>query len=140
MKFLPFDQDRHNVEILRRVKRVERATAKAERPQTEEIAPFSAGGSVSVTASGDEPQWRVRTGGQIVNVSAHLKTAGSSSTVVTFYRNGVSIGTVTLAASATDALAYLGSYRAKNGDLISARITTAGTGAKGLSAFVVMKG
>lgn len=128
---------------VRRVENKERATTKPGRSKVEEVVPFSAAGAVALTASGDEPQWRVRTGGQIVSASLHLKTAGSSSTVMTFYLNGAAIGgtgTVTLASSATDQQAYLGNVRAKPGDLISARVTTAGTGAKGLSAFVVMKG
>lgn len=124
----------------RRLENLERPVDKPERSKTEEVAPFSGSGAVSVTAAGDEPKWRVRAGGQIIAASAHVTTAGSSSTVVTFYLNGVSMGTATLASSATDIEVYLGNYRAKPGDFISARITTAGTGAKGLSAFVVMKG
>lgn len=124
----------------RRLEDLERKTRKAKRPKDEEIAPFSAAGAISVTTAGDEPQWKVQRGGHIVNVEVSLKTAGSSSTVVTFYLNGGSMGTVTLASSDTDETAYLGAYRAKPGDKIGARITTAGTGAKGLSAFVRMKG
>lgn len=107
---------------------------------TNETAPFSAAGAVSVTPSGEVPKWKVQTGGLIEEITATLDTAGSSSTVVTAYLNGVSIGTVTLASSDTDETDLITPVRAVPGDVIGARITTAGTGAKGLSAFVVMKG
>lgn len=126
--------------ITQRVENQERKTKKGDRSKAEEIAPFSAAGAVATTTSGEEPQWRVRVGGQVVSASLHLKTSGSSNTVITFYLNGASMGTVTLTSGQTDTTAYLGSYRAKPGDMIGARVTTAGTGAKGLSAFVVMKG
>ena len=140
MKHLPRSQETVNRNLRDRVRNLERGTQFNPRPTYEEIAPFSAAGAVAVTAAGDEPQWRVQFGGQIVSASLHLKTAGSSTTTITFYLNGASIGTASLASSATDTVVYLGDYRAKNGDLIGARITTAGTGAKGLSAFVRMKG
>lgn len=140
MKHLPRDQEAVNRNLRDRLRNEERRRPANPRPTTEEIAPFSAAGAVAVTTSGEEPQWRVQTGGQIVSVSLHLKTAGSSTTTITVYLNGASIGTVSLASSATDTVAYLGDYRAKNGDLIGVRITTAGSGAKGLSAFVRMKG
>ena len=130
------DQDSAWRSLVRRLERLERKTTSPERSKHEEIVPFSQAGAVSVTTSGDEPGWHVRQGGQVVSATVRLKTAGSSSTVVTFYLNGASMGTV----SDTSEDAYLGNYRAKPGDVISARITTAGTGAKGLSAFVVLKG
>lgn len=123
-----------------RIEDLERKTKKAKRSSEVEVAPFAANGAVAVTTSGDEPQWNVQRGGQIVVASLHLKTAGSSSTVFTYYLNGASIGTATLASSATDIEVHLGSHRAKPGDKIGGRITTAGAGAKGLSAFVRMKG
>lgn len=126
--------------MLHRLDDIERRTKKPTRSKEREVVPFSQAGAVSLTASGDEPQWNVQRGGQIVVASLHLKTAGSSSTVFTYYLNGASIGTATLASSATDIEVHLGSHRAKPGDKISGRITTAGTGAKGLSAFVRMKG
>lgn len=105
-----------------------------------ERAPFSHAGAITVTTSGEEPEWDVEFGGQVTGAVVRLKTAGSSSTVVTFYLNGASMGTVTLASSETRKVAYLGDYHANPTDSIGARITTAGTGAKGLSAFVRMKG
>jgi hypothetical protein len=124
----------------RRLENVERGTRKAKRSKVEETPPWSLNGAVAVTTAGDEPLWRARTGGQIIAATMHLNTAGSSSTVGTFYLNGASIGTITLASSATDVEAYLGSHRVKPGDRIGFRITTAGTGARGLSAFLTMKG
>ena len=124
----------------RRLESVERRTKTPERSKSEEIAVWSHSGAITVTTSGEEPEHDVRVGGQLVSFKVRLKTAGSTSTVVTFYKNGASLGTVTLAASATSKEDYLGNYRAKPGDSIGCRITTAGTGAKGLSAFAVMKG
>lgn len=126
--------------IIRRLERLERTTKQPQRDKNEEIAPFSHAAAITVTTAGDEPEWDVRVGGQIVAWKVRLKTAGSSNTVMTFYLNGVSMGTVTLGSGVTSKDDYLGDYRAKSGDVIGARITTAGTGAKGLSAFVTMKG
>ena len=126
--------------LARRLERLERKTKSPERSKQEEIVPFSYSGAITLTPAGERPRWNVRTGGQVVSASLHLDTAGSSSTVMTFYLNSTTMGTITLASSDTDEEAYLGDYRAKPGDKISARITTAGTGAKGLSAFVILKG
>lgn len=97
-----------------------------------EIAQFSQYDTVTLTPASKVPSYTVKVGGLIDALSASLATAGSSSTVVTFYKNGVSIGTVTLAASdlvETDAITPV---RVAVGDRITARVTTAGTGAAGL--------
>lgn len=103
-----------------------------------ERAPFSQNGAVSVTAAGDEPIHDVMVGGKIRRGIIRLKTAGTSNTVVTFYLNGSSLGTVTAGSGVTRVEGAIGTSTAVPGDGISARITTAGTGAKGLSAFVEM--
>lgn len=98
-----------------------------------ETARWSHAGAVAVTASGDETTFDVELGGLIDELEADLKTAGSSSTVGTVYLNGVSIGTVTLAASdstETDAITPVWTVP---GDKLTGRVTTAGTGAKGFS-------
>lgn len=136
----PVDEGTPHRVSARRLEHVERKTSKAERTDEEEIAYWSHSGSLTVTTAGDEPEHDVRSGGQIVSVTLRLKTAGSTSTVGTFYLNGVSLGTVTLTSGETRVDAYLGDYRAKAGDALGFRITTVGTGAKGLSAFAVMKG
>lgn len=106
-----------------------------------EIVPFSQYGAVALTTAADSTGWVVGqaggVGGFIDEGTINLSTAGSSSTVVTVYVNGVSIGTLTYASGdttpQTDALTPT---RVVVGDRITARVTTAGTGAKGLSGFV----
>ncbi|HUR18888.1 MAG TPA: hypothetical protein VMZ51_08145 [Acidimicrobiales bacterium] len=74
---------------------------------------------------------------EIVDAVADLKTAGSSSTVATIYKNGASIGTVTLVSSdtnETDPLT-LTTFTA-DVDGVGCGITTAGTGALGLTVLV----
>lgn len=110
-------------------------------PARSEVAPFSQYGAVTLTTAADAPAWIVGqgggTGGFIDAATLYLSTAGSTSTVVTIYVNGVSIGTVTYASGdttpQTDALT---ATRVAVGARVTARVTTAGTGAKGLSAFV----
>lgn len=140
MKFLPFDQDRFNRDAAQRIKQLERDAGRNERPGRTETAYFSQSGALALTASDDAPEWDVDEGGQIVRVVARLKVAGSSSSVFTIYLNGASIGTITLTSSTTRASAYLGNYRARDGDSLSVRCTTAGTGAKSASIKIRMKG
>lgn len=111
----------------------------------DEIFPFSSYDAVALTTSGSEPEWVVGQaggyGGLIDEGTIKLRTAGSTSTIVTIYVNGSSIGTITYASGDTTPqtddltptwVAVL--------DRVSARVTTAGTGAKGLSGFVPIKG
>jgi hypothetical protein len=95
---------------------------------------------VTVTTLADTPDWDVWVGGQLVAFIVRLRTAGTSNTVVSFYVNGVFVGSVTLASGENRKVAFLGDLRVKNGDGVAAVVTTAGTGAKGLSAFVRAKG
>lgn len=109
-----------------------------------EIVPFSSYGAVALTTAADATGWVVgqggSTGGFIDQGTISLSTAGSTSTVVTIYVNGSSIGTLTYASGdttpQTDALTPT---KVVVGDLITARVTTAGTGAKGLSGFVPIR-
>lgn len=93
---------------------------------------WSMAGAVAVVADGDTPRWKVLEPFLVPSLYATLATAGSSSTVCTAYLNGVSIGTVTLAASDDDEADAITPVRAVPGDRIHMRPTTAGTGAKGL--------
>jgi hypothetical protein len=68
-----------------------------------------------------------------------ISPASQYGAVATFYVNGSSIGTVTLASGDTRIQTTV-NVRVKNTDGIQVVITTAGTGAKGLSAFLRMKG
>lgn len=140
MKHLPRTQETVNRNLRDRMRNEERGRPANPRPTTSERAPFSHSGSITVTTAGDEPEWDVEIGGQVTAAVVRLKTAGTTDTVFEFFLNGSSMGTVTLGSGVTRKVAYLGDYRGKNGDAIGGRITTAGTGAKGLSAFVRMKG
>ena len=110
-------------------------------PVVNEVAEWSQYGAVALTTAADSPEFAVGqrggTGGLIDAGTISLATAGSTSTVVTIYVNGSSIGTITYASGdttpQTDALTPT---RVVVGDKIRARVTTAGTGAKGLSVFV----
>lgn len=132
-------------ELKRRVYDLERIVKAGNRttPQGEptvETIPFAQFGDVTLTDAGDSTAWRVRVGGKIREIYASLSTAGSSSTVVTAYKNGVSIGTVTLASSDTTETDTITTVSVGPGDKITVRVTTAGTGAKGLSGFIDIKG
>lgn len=112
--------------------------------QKTEIVPFSQYGAVATTTLGDSCAWIVGqdggSGGLIDEGTMFLSTAGSTSTVITIYVNGSSIGTITYASSdttpQTDALTPT---RVVLNDVVRCVVTTVGTGAKGLSGFVPIK-
>lgn len=140
MNLLPPSQEKALVNQRDRVRQLERKAGKDARLATQEIAHISQYGAVTTTNLADSPEHDVSVGGQLVEAVVRLRTAGSTSTVVTYYLNGSSIGTVTVAASETRATAYLGDIRVKLGDGITGVVTTAGTGAKGLSGKIRCKG
>ena len=98
---------------------------------------FSLPGAVSVSTSGPDES---HIGGQLVGVICRLGTAGTSNTVVTVYRNGASLGTVTLASGETRKVGYLGNIRiAAETDVVTVGVTTAGAGASGLTVKVRLR-
>lgn len=101
---------------------------------------YSQYGAVALTADADVARYTVREGGLIDELHGALGGAGSSSTVFTWYLNGSSIGTVTLASSDTDDTDSITPIVAVPGDRIHSRVTTAGTGATGASSDLEMKG
>lgn len=131
-------------DLKRRVFDLERRTGVSSsdtRPEaTVETAQWSQYGTVTLTTAADATAHRVRKGGTIREIYGSLSTAGSSSTVVTVYKNGVSIGTVTLASSDATETDTITAVSVAPGDKLTARVTTAGTGAAGLSVFVDIKG
>lgn len=93
---------------------------------------FSWFGPLAVAVSGP---WVNRIGGYLVEVTCVLKTAGSGSSVVTVYKNGISIGTVTIPSGATTATQAFQSVPFNVGvDKMSVGITTAGAAADSLTA------
>lgn len=94
---------------------------------------FSLPGSVTASLSGP---WMPDEDMTLVSVRALLGTAGTSSTVVTVYVNGSSVGTVTLASGATSAQADIYVELVRNTDVVTLGVTTAGAGAAMLTVIV----
>lgn len=138
MKFLPFDPDRHAVEILQRVKRLERAANESTRPQTIEIATFSVVGDMEVRTSG---KYMVVIGGQVVQVKTSVTGAGTANTEFDILLNGTALGSGVVVddAEADGQSDYLGDYRAPAGSTLQLDITAAGMH-EGMVVQVVMKG
>lgn len=110
-----------------------------------EVVPFSHAGLIAVTTATHETHWVVGqgggSGGLIDEGTIFCSENGSAgSTVLTIYVNGVSIGTLTFGSGdttpQTDALTPT---RVVVGDRVGARVTSAATGAAGLSGFVPIK-
>ena len=102
------------------------------RISTTNVAEFSYNNS-TLTAS-YSPKRPADWTGNLIEIYATLTTAGSTTTTVRVYQNGVQLGAdLTFAAGVTTAEVDLGAtpcYR--NVDLFQARIVTVGTGAEGL--------
>ena len=80
------------------------------------------------------PKRPAESSGNLIEIYAELTTAGSTTTTVRVYQNGVQIGAdVTFAAGVTSAEVDLAAAKCyRNVDIFQARIVTAGTGAEGL--------
>lgn len=100
------------------------------------LVEFSLPGAVVVTTSC--PRYYKRTGIDTseLRVHASLDTAGTASTVVTIYKNGASLGTVTLASGATTTEVVFNTPF-KVGDYLRVLVTTAGAAARDLAVSVV---
>jgi hypothetical protein len=142
MKFLPFDQDRHNEDVVRRLRDLERAAGKNQRPGYEELAIFSAYDTPVVPSSYTLlPPWPVRRGGQVVAVLMTAGVAASGSSTFQLRQNGTVIGsTLTFPASTNIAALYAGDVRVPGGVGLVLEPLTIGAGLKGFGAIVVMKG
>jgi hypothetical protein len=92
-----------------------------------EIAVFSYPGTLVAGAGSGRyyPNKSVRR----VRVLASLGTAGSTATTFTIYKNGASIGTVTIASGANDGSAELATTLSPNVDYLTVATTAAGSGA-----------
>lgn len=105
-----------------------------EKPKSDdELIPFSLPGAVAVSASGPYVPLRK---GRLFYVLAALGTAGSSNTVVTLYKNGSVLSpsvTVTLGSGVTVTAVNLSASFTIGADRLSVGVTTAGTGAVGLT-------
>lgn len=137
MKFLPFDQDRHNLEVARAIRQLQRATDKADRPTTEEIIDFCVVGDMEVATSNP---CRVRTGGQIVAVNFDSDDVGTGDTEFDVWVAGAAVGsTVTVPDTTEHDSYYIGDVRVPAGTWMQIDLTQAGMH-PGAVIQVVMKG
>lgn len=138
MKHLPVDQSTVNKDHRDRIRNLERGTPGNDRPQREEVIDFPFAGTVAAEIS--VPRM-VRWGGQVVAVMIAAGTAASGSSTFRIRVNGTITGsTITLNASATSTIGYIGDHRIANGSLLTFEVVTAGTGLEDLCGSVVMKG
>lgn len=91
--------------------------------------PFTYSGAVAVSSS---PPWVADTDVTLRKVRALLGTAGTSDTVVTVYKNGSSLGVLTLTSGDTNVAEDFAVSFAADTDLLTVAVTTAGTGAADL--------
>lgn len=91
---------------------------------------FSFAGVLTVSESGP---WVARLGGKLTEVLVVIKTPGSSSTVVEVFRNGTSIGTVTVASGENIGIASFNTDFQNSKDYMHVGVTTAGTGAEDIT-------
>jgi hypothetical protein len=93
---------------------------------------FSLPGVVTASESGRARHPR---GGRLVSVDAHLQTSGSTDTILTLKKSGVSIGTLTIPASATYAFVIFDVLFSTLQEVLSVEVTSVGTGSEDLSVF-----
>ena len=93
---------------------------------------FSHPGTVTATESGRARHPR---GGRLVSVDAHLQTAGSTDTILTVKKSGVSVGTLTIPASATFADRIFDVLFSALQEVLTVDATTVGTGSADLTVF-----
>ena len=97
---------------------------------TKEVAEFSFDGALTASTSPARP---ASSSGNLIEFYAHLTTAGSTSTQIRVLKNGVSLGTLTLAAGEDEGEFDLtGGKTYRNVDKYRVQIVSAGTGAEGL--------
>ena len=140
MKHLPRSQETVNRNLRDRVRNLERGAPFNPRPQSLEVAVFSAPPDVAPpeALSGN---YLVVIGGQIVGVTVTLVTAGTTGSTFQLYRNGSTVGsTFTITASDVAESFYVGDVRMAAGDRLQVETTSAGTDAAGPTVQVRMKG
>lgn len=90
--------------------------------------------TTAITTAVSNPQ-RAKYGGTLGDVLCLLGTAGSTSTTVTIYKDGASVGTCVIASSAVLGTATLNTAIAST-DIITVAATTIGTGAAKLTVYL----
>lgn len=101
-----------------------------QRPRSKELPPFSHPGALTTTPS---PRYYVPQDIRVIEISGSLVTAGSTSTVVTLYRSGSSVATLTIPSSSNRAAVNVSVvYTGPAGQYVTVAATTLGAGAAGL--------
>jgi hypothetical protein len=88
---------------------------------------FHQPGSVALSPT-DVGRFRFRRAVSGLYIISTLAVAGTSNTVTTFYKNGVSIGTATLGNGDTDEVTQITAAFDGVDDYLTAKVTTVGTG------------
>lgn len=97
------------------------------------LAQWSMPGAVAIAAQADQPSHTVRYPRTLVEFIATLTTAGTTTTTVHLFRNGVSIQTLNLTSGLLDGTTGVIAVVCAAGDKLSVDCSAAGTGAKGLT-------
>lgn len=123
-------------QLAQRVYNLERARRDKEAPQTlTEVAVFSSAETPTVSESGP---YDVHTGGDVYDVVARCRVAGTTNSTVDVKHNGTVIATVTIAANALRGVVYP-TRNIPKGSYITAAVTKVGTGVRAISVFVRMR-
>ena len=132
VSILPPDLRRIFIDLQRRVGILERRVTSPGASVDESYERvFSYAGALTASTS---PPIRVWRGGNLTVLAVTFGTAGSTATVLAVKRNGTTVGTVTVPASAT---AHNGDVSARfqpDSDILTLSITTVGTGVADMSA------
>jgi hypothetical protein len=115
-----------------RVNDLERRLARPVRTPLGYIAKFSLHGGLYVSTSGVDAH---PTGGRLVNVYGYLDTAGTTTTVVSLLKNGISFGLLKFPSGVVyNELVVSLDFSARK-DEFQVSITSVGSGARSLSVF-----
>lgn len=119
-------------QLKKRVTALERYTDRSRGGELDEVL-FTFPDTLYVAAS---PPYRYRLGGIVTSIVALLGTAGTTTTTVKVYRNGIIITTLTMAAGITSTSVNIAEAFGAGFDLLTVGITGAGAGAADLTVLV----
>lgn len=109
------------------------------RPPEDETEIWSQSGAVAITPANGDPVHDIRNQFDTLLLIARVRVVGSTATIWTVYLEGVSIGTITIAASSLRQTGTINNVGGDVGEGLSARITTAGAGAYSASLKTIMR-
>lgn len=115
------------------------ADSTADRTFTQHHAVFCPSSVTAVVSGYSAPSFVDRRYDYVVkSMSGHLQTAGSTTTTIVVYKNGVQVGTFNMTAGMTDTGKVTLAQTSTDGDYWDIAITAAGIGALGLSVQIEM--